>query len=200
MLAVEITNHVELALARLLTQYQDQPNFAALLTVLVQEIQNIESQALYPLDAARQIFNAVGQQLDYLGTIVGISRNGLSDAEYLLFIYGTIASNNSDSTIPSVLNIIINLFQAQVLLLQEIYPAGISVQVIGTALDPSLYPVAIELVKNALGAGIDLIFIGGTANTNVFRFDGMGVNPLKSGFGDLNDPTIGGGFVGLILT
>lgn len=197
MLVTEITTHVEDALARFLQQYQGKVLIQGMTGAIVQQIQDLEN-GIYPIDAGRQIFNAVGTQLDNLGTIVGISRNGLSDAEYLLFIYGKIAENFSDTTITSILNIIQSLFRAQSLIFQEVYPAGVSVQVLGTPLDPSLYPVAITLVKESLGAGISLIFIGGSPTVNVFRFDGPGIVGAENGFGSLTDPTIGGGFVGII--
>jgi hypothetical protein len=197
MLVTEITTHVEDALARFLQQYQGTILLNGLMAALVEQIQDLE-YGLYPLDAARQIFNAQGAQLDGIGALVGISRNGLSDAEYLLFIYGQIASNFSDGTIPQVLNIIQSLFQAQSLIFQEVFPAGVSVQVLGTPLNPSLYGVAINLVKNSLGAGINLVFIGGSPTVNVFRFNGPGIVGAVNGFGDINNPSIGGGFVGII--
>ena len=82
--------------------------------------------------------------------------------------------------------------------MQEVYPAGVSVQVLGTKLAPDLYPTAIKLVQNALGAGINLIFIGGSPTVNVFRFAGSGVVGTLNGFSSLTNPTIGGGFVGIL--
>lgn len=197
MLAPQITTHVQDALDRLLQQYRGRPNIQGLITAFAQHVQKLEN-ALYPLDAGRQIFNAVGKQLDGLGEIVGIKRNGISDAEYLLFIYGTIAENFSDTTIPTIINVINYVFQAQIVLVQEVYPAGLSIQVAGTQLDPALYPIAVAIVQAAMGAGIQLVFIGGSTSVNIFRFFGPGVDGNINGFGDLFNPGVGGGFVSIL--
>lgn len=202
MLAPLINNHVQQALARLLQQYKQRPLLAALITSLVVQIQDLEN-AIFALDAGRQLWNgtntpAVGMQLDEIGTIVGISRNGLDDATYLLFIFGKIAENFSDTTTSTILNVIGYVFQAQQVIVQDIYPAGISVQVIGTPISPSLYLTAANLVQQSLGAGINLVFVGGSPSQNVFRFDGPGIVGAINGYSDLNNPSIGGDFVGLI--
>lgn len=197
MIVVPITTHVQDSLNRFLQQYKGKQFINGFMTALVNQVQDLEN-AIYPLDSQRQIFNAVGEQLDGIGEIVGIKRNGLSDALYLLFLYGKIGENFSDSTIPALLTIIQNLFRAQTLIFSEVYPAGISVQVLGTGLDPSLYSLAIGLVQNSVGAGIKLTFAGGSPTTNVFRFDGPGIVGSLNGFGSTTDPTIGGVFVGII--
>lgn len=201
MLAQQITNHVQQALARLLQQYQGRTFVTGLYTALIDQIQDLEN-AIYELDAGRQLWNgtnspAVGEQLDQLGTIIGIQRNGLSDAEYLLFLFGKIAENFSDTTIPTILNVVAYLFQAQTVQITELYPAGIGLSVIGTPIPPSLYPVAKALVQAALGAGIQLVFAAASPNTNVFRMYAPGEGS-DNGFGDVNNPNIGGGFIGLI--
>lgn len=201
MLATQIQTHIADALNRLMQQYRGQPNIAGLYTSFVQQIQDLEN-AIFALDAGRQLFDgasspAVGQQLDEIGTIVGISRNGLSDAEYLLFIFGKIAENFSDTTIPTILNIIGYVFQAEQVLLQEIYPAGIAIQMIGSPINPSLYVIAKSLVQSALGAGIGIVFAGASPNLNVFRFEAPDTTAIN-GFGDVNNPSVGGIFIGLI--
>ena len=201
MLVTQIDSHVADALNRLLEQYKGRPGIAGLYSSIVEQIQLLEN-SIFALDAGRQLWNgtdtpAIGAQLDTIGLIVGISRNGLSDAEYLLFIFGKIASNFSDTTVPTILNVIGYLFQAPTVLIQEVYPAGILVEVIGSPLDPSLYPIAVSLVQAALGAGIQLVFIAASPQTDVFRFYAAG-ETTQNGFGDLTNPSIGGGFIGLI--
>lgn len=203
MLVTKITTHIQDAKNRLLEQYKGRPLIAGFYDAFNRQVQEIED-TFFALDAGRQLWNgttspAIGQQLDNIGEIVGIKRNGLPDAEYLLFIFGKIAENNSDTTIPTILNIIGYVFQAQQVVLQEVFPAGVSIQVIGTPIPPSLYQTAANLVSAALGAGINLVFVGGSPNVNVFRFEGPGVVGAINGFGDLNDPSIGGVFTGLII-
>lgn len=200
MLAPEITNHIQQALARLMYQYQGLPRIQGFYAGFVQQVQDLED-AIFNLDAQRQLWDgtstpAFGKQLDNIGTIVGISRNGLPDDEYLLFIFGKIAENNSDDTLAAVLSVIGYIFQAEQTLVQEIFPAALCVEVLNPAIPQRLYSIAVSLVQNALGAGIKLI-ISSWTNTNVFRFAGSGVGP-QNGFGDVNTPGSGGVFVGLI--
>lgn len=202
MIATQITTHVQDGLGRLLEQYKNKANIQGFYTAFLQHIQQLEN-ALFSLDAGRQLWNgtttpAVGAQLDLIGEIVGLPRSGMPDATYLLFIFGKIAENNSDTTIPTILSIIAYLFQATNVVVQETYPAAISMQVFGSALSPSLYSSAKQIVQQAIGAGIKLIFVGASSSTNVFRFFGPGVVGSINGFGDVSNPGIGGGFIGLI--
>lgn len=201
MIAPEITTHVQDALNRLMQQYKNKPRIAALYTSVLDQIQALED-AIFALDQGRQIWNgtstpAIGKQLDTIGLVVGIDRNGLSDAEYILFIFGKIAENFSDTTIPTILNIISYVFQAEKVLLQEYYPASIAMQVLGTPIPPALYPIARDLVQGALGASIKLIFAAAYPTTDVFRFYAPDTGP-DNGFGDVGDPSVGGKFIGLI--
>src|SRR5271166_5121103 len=111
MIVTEITNHVQQALNRLLEQYKGKPGIAALITALVTQIQDLEN-GFYPIDQLRQLAYAYGQQLDNLGTVIGFERNGLPDNEYFVLLLGTIAENNSDTTIPTMLHIVETVFQA----------------------------------------------------------------------------------------
>jgi hypothetical protein len=201
MITTQITDHVQQALARLLQQYRGRTLVTGLYTSLVDQIQDLEN-ALFALDAGRQIWNgtgspAIGEQLDQLGTIIGIGRNGLSDAEYLLFLFGKIAENFSDTTIPTILNVVAYVFQAESVSLVELFPAGIGLGVIGSPIPESLYQVAAGLIQAALGAGIQLVFTAASPSTNVFRMYAPGEGE-ENGFGDINNPAIGGGFIGLI--
>lgn len=201
MIVTKITDHVAQAKARLLEQYKV-PKIQGFQGVFAKQIQDLED-AIYALDEGRQLWNgtnspAVGKQLDQIGTIVGIGRNGLSDAEYLLFIFGKIASNNSDTTITTIQTIIAYLFEAQQVLFQEEFPAGIAIQVLGSPIPPSLYNVAVSIIKASLGATINLAYVGISPVLNVFRFDGPGVVGANNGFGDDLNPSVGGVWIDLI--
>lgn len=200
MLATKINNHVQQALGRLLQQYKGRPRIEGFYTALVQQIQDLEN-ATYDLNEGRQLWDgtttpAVGAQLDAIGTIVGISRNGLDDEQYILIIFGKICENFSDDTIEAVLSVIQYLFQAQQVLVEEIYPAGLYINVLNPAIPSGLFLLAKNLVQNAIGAGINLV-ISQQNTTNVFRFAGSGVT-AANGFGSVNTPGSGGVFVGLI--
>lgn len=218
MLATRIPNHVQLAFARFMEQYKQIPTqytlplvdgttlptsaFSTVVGVQVNQVQELEN-ALFALDRGRQFFDgttfpAIGAQLDGIGEIVGITRNGLTDAEYLIFILGTIAENNSDGTTAAVLNIASLLFQVTELVNFELFPAEFDLQIPDTTvLEPELFPVAANIIHNALGAGVGLGFISlypAATPTSSFRFTRVGGPPVGGGFSRVSDPTNGGGF------
>lgn len=208
MLATQITNHVEAALARLMEQYQGAPNFEAIITALVEQIQELED-AIFSLDEGRQLYNgggypAIGAQLDGIGSLVGVARNGLSDEQYLLIILGTIAKNTSDTTVAAILNVITFVFQPVGLHLYEIFPAAIGFDFTSTPVDPTFYALVLNIIQEALGAGISLDYVIQYSATNPFAFiDLNGILPdfpNGNGFDDLLVPGQGGVFGELIFS
>jgi hypothetical protein len=193
--APQITNYVSDGLSKLLQQYKGRPLITGMFTAFLEQIQDIEN-GLYALEPQCQLWNgttvpAVGAQLDGIGQIVGIPRNGLPDDEYALFLFGKIAENFSQDTVFDVINVAAYLFQAPIMLLQPIYPAGVVVEALGITIPPALWSLAASLVQGALGAGINLV-VAGSSFTNAFRFAGPGVTGSVNGFGE-------GLFVDLIL-
>lgn len=203
MLAQRITTHIRDALARFLQEYKAIPQqftlpllsqptpidvsiLGAVVASLTDQIQLLEN-AIFALDESRQLFNgttfpAMGAQLDGIGTLVGISRNGLSDAEYLIFILGQIAANTSDTTIDTMTTIASLLFQVTTLLAFDMPPSEFNFQIPDDSpLQESLYLVVANILHNAMGAGIGLGFIS-LFNEDGFRFTTVG------------GPQIGGGF------
>lgn len=198
----QINSHVADSISRLLEQYKSRTGINGFYAAFGDQTQDLEN-AIFPMSAGTQIWDgtqtpAFGAQLDAIGTLVGIARNGLTDSEYLLFIFGKIGENYSDATLTTIGSIIANLFQGSAVLIQPYYPAGIAFQVIGSPIPESLYHLAQTLVENSLGAGIKLVFGAASPYTNVFRFAGPGVVGSVNGFADLSIPGSGGLFVELI--
>jgi hypothetical protein len=201
MLATLITTHVQDGLARLAEQYKGKPLITSYYTANLQQYQDLEN-AIYNMNSATQLWDgtttpAIGQQLDNIGQIVGISRNGLDDAQYILFIFGKIAENFSQTTLNNIASVVGYLFQATTVVIQELPPAGLLVDIFGSAIPSSLFELAISLVQNAMGAGIQLVFSSASNNTNIFRFAGPG-ETSANGFGDVNNPLTGGDFIGIL--
>ena len=220
MLATQITTHVQDGLNRLLEQYKYKPQMVAFFTAFLQHVQKLEN-ALYPLDQYRQLMFAYGAQLDNIGTIIGQSRNGLNDVEYLVLLLGTIAENNSDTTAPAMLNIVQTLFQAATVFIKtpNSCPSGGEVPLwesfgVGSPQFPvSLYPLIEQLIENAVGACINVAYISSFQATGAFAMAGPQAwtknygpmstptmdNPWPFGFGDLNNPYVGGPFASLVF-
>lgn len=219
MLATEITDHVAQALNRLLEQYR-RPRMQSLIRAIVQHVQKLEN-ALYSLNAGRQIYqgNAYGAQLDGVGEIVGVKRNGLEDPEYLVVILGTIAENYSDTTAPVMLNIVQTVFEATKVFIKDpnstlgtSQPAQVAFGVGSPEFPESLYTIIEQIVKSSVGAAIAVSYISSFDVNGCFAMAGPqswtkqlppttvpdAGNPWPYGFGDLNNPYVGGGYASLV--
>ena len=205
MLVTKDNNHVQEALDRLLQQYKGLPLMTGLITAFVQQIQALENAA-YPINEGRQLWNgttypAIGAQLDGIGSLVGISRNGLDDAEYLVFILGTIAENFSDTTLPTITNIINIFFEPQQMVVSENWPAELGVGIAGSSLDPSLYLTVAKIIQASMGAGIKLGYIATFPNTKAFKYSNALGGPSfvgAAGYDNATSPGAGGAYAGVI--
>jgi hypothetical protein len=221
MLITQISDHVKAAIKRLMSQYRDlNPQYflplssdnsilpvsgiSMLVAVFANEIQNLENVG-FDVNNERLFYNgttfpAQGAQLDGIGALVGIGRNGLNDAEYLIFIIAKIAENFSDGTIPAIGNIVSLLFETQIFNFFEMFPAEIDLQIPDTSpLDPALYGAVAGIIQASLGAGIGLGSIVVYDATNPFEFgDALAAPAFTNGFGDVNDASVGGEFASVV--
>ena len=227
MLAPKITTHVADAMARMMHQYASLPEtytvtlpnsgitirtsyIGVIIAVLADRMQGVEN-AIYQMQAGRLYYNgstypATGAQLDGIGGLVGVVRNGLTNAEYLLLIKATIAANYSCGTCENLIKILRLLFQASTLQMFEFFPAEVAFNLTSGILDVDLIPYATVLLKNAMSAGVNLAFISVPTTTSVFQFRDLNGPSVGGGFGDiLNYPadpplysSIGGGFAALL--
>lgn len=189
----QITDHVQQALDRLLQQYKGRPRMQGLITALVNQIQDLEN-AIFPVGTETLLFNgqnyiAKGAQLDGIGELVNVARNGLGDDEYLILILGTIGVNFSDTTGDTMTGIIKELTQAQDVTVFDHYPAGYGVQVQAPSVPSGLWALIASLIQGALGAAIELCYIDQYDPSDSFNFSGGKV----AGQGFANYSTVGGG-------
>jgi hypothetical protein len=203
----QITTMVSDSLALLMEQYKGRPLLTIMLTACLNRVQEIEN-AGWDVFNGRMIANAYGQQIDNLATLVDAPpRGGLNDAQYLPLVLGTIASNNSDATINSVLAVAAEIYGSTQVFSETPnspgpnggqWPASLSLQVGSPALDPSLYSIAQQIISAAIADGVGLSYIG-RFNANG-AFSTAGNQPWVQGCSDLNNPSSGGGIGALIFS
>ena len=122
------TTHLAEALLNIPEQFKGKANFAALLTVFMSAIQDLENAAedVYEL---RFIDSATSAQLDVLGAIVGEARAGLSDADYLIRVRVKVLINLSSGTADEILTILrFSSFNANSFLYIEEAPAAFTIK------------------------------------------------------------------------
>lgn len=213
MLATEITDHVNQALNRLPEQYR-LTLVQGLIRAFVQQVQQLED-AIFSLNAGRQLFdgNAQGAQLDGIGELVDVKRNGLEDPEYLVVILGTIAENFSDTTASVMLNIVQTVFEATSVFIKDpnsttgiSKPAQVAFGVGDPQFPTSLYPIIEQIIQSSVGAGVRVSYLSSfratgacaTAGPQAWTrqlppgFTPTAMNPWPFGAGDLNNPYVGG--------
>ncbi len=97
----ERTDQVADALSLLTSQFSGSTNIQAILTSWITQVQELEA-ALFQLYEERGVEDAIGDQLDDLGTIVGLERDGMSDTDYRARLLVQIAINLASGTVPEV--------------------------------------------------------------------------------------------------
>lgn len=222
----QITNHVQAAIARAMQQYLSVPTqytvdyelseitlevsgWTGLLAAIVDQIQQMENSS-FDVNNDRMLWNgtstpAVGAQLDGIGQIVGLDRNGLSDAEYTVFIFATIAANFSHGTYLDIFNCASLIFQTTSVYIQDLAGGAIGIEIAGSQLPTSLNDAAKALLQKVPSGGIGIDFIAQTSNPNAFRYSSAvyptpNVDNIKNGYASIVDPGTypGGVYVSVI--
>jgi hypothetical protein len=198
MAITHITNHYELAVARLPQVYKDKPKFLAWLGAYCTRIQNIED-AVWAVYVGRMLQNdPTGNLLVKLGIIVGQSSLGYSDAVFRLLIKARIPTNKSDGRKPTMIKIASLLAPGLTIEAYTVPLTTFYMQVDGPyTVDP--YVMFNSFLSQAIGAGVRLVFVWtGTAATStlIMGDSGGGFTPTASQSpGDTNSAPYGGGLI-----
>lgn len=106
----------------ILSQYKEKPNMAALFKVvssIFEDIQDIN----FLLRDLFWLSDAVGEQLEFIGLVWDVSRNGLDDVDYRQAIYDKIGLTLS-GTILEIKKYVFTAFAATFAVYSPEYPAG----------------------------------------------------------------------------
>jgi len=158
-----ITNHIEKTKTYFLEQYKNRQKINALLTSIIQPMQDIEDTAYSFYDKA-DLSVATDYHLDRLGAIIGIEHKARNDSDYRFAISLGIVANNSGGTPEEILAILHNVYENKHIeyleygvayfqifiqskyepkgiqqLLQELKPAGVSKPIVIYAEDDNIF-------------------------------------------------------------
>ena len=197
----KISTHVADAKDRLIEQYRDAeklPNFHALIEIFAQRFQGVENILEY-WNKNVSIFDAIGIQLDKLGTIVGLARvSGQTDEQYRALLFIKIMQNNAQGTGEQLITVTKLLTGATIVQYVNLFNATVSLYLnvdINPTDDPDVAQFFYEIIKSVLmgGVGIDGII----SSTETDYFD-LGNNILteeiseEHGLSSVTDTLIGG--------
>jgi hypothetical protein len=208
-----ITNHVQLALGRLLEQDKGKAGIANLASALVEPLQTLENTFM-DLLTLRVLGAASGLQLDQLGDVVGIDRLGLGDAAYAQRISARILVNISNGDPETLIQIFKLLTQGSLVVYEEHFPAGYGVMSNGPATGGGIRMDTFGVFDNSAPfAMAGTIYPGGgfgsTLNPTAggklgqlylrgsSQFAFAGIDTTTLGFGNTLDPVAGGRFISL---
>lgn len=180
-------DQVDQALALLLTQFKSKEAIEQWLASYVVQVQEIEA-ALFQLYANRAIETAVGVQLDGVGQIVGLLRDGRTDADYRERLRIQILINLSSGTIEDVLGIFDRLLTSVVVMTE--YPeAAFMLEVVDPIANGLELVAILEQIK---AAAVGTLLVWADSTTGETQWFSFGPNP------DLYGQSFGfdnGGFV-----
>lgn len=100
----KITDHADRAKARLIQQSRDKTRIRQLLDALNEQSQDYEDD-IFPLFQLLDIDAMEGAQLDGIGEIVGLTRDGRSDVEYRTALRQKIGINTSSGTPDEIISV-----------------------------------------------------------------------------------------------
>ncbi len=184
----KITNHVDIAKGKLLQQYKDKEDITGLQAAYIEQLQILENK-LHDFYDRLDIDKSEGVQLNGIGEIIGLDRNGMTDSEYRVRLKSKILENLSSGTAETIIQIFNLLTGSTVTDFRDIYPAAY--QIYGNiAIDTSQVQLIWELLEAASIGGVRVEAIGRYDPDNSFAMDGDLL--YTGGFGDTVDPVSGG--------
>ena len=146
----QITNHTQAALGRLYEQFKNATRLRDTIGPIIDQIQDLED-AFFEVLQERSLETAIGEQLDLLGTVIGLARAGRTDDQYRTALKVQIQVNLSQGEPNRILDVVESITDAD-LLYFEFFPASFAIQIDGTIDDPL---VLFDTVRRMKPAGVD---------------------------------------------
>lgn len=186
---IQITDHVTKALDRIISQYKGKPLFEAFLSTFVKQVQDIED-ATFGLIAGRSLDNAIGEQLDKIGTIVGQERGNFDDDFYRILLFVKIGQNTSQGGPNKAINIFKLLTQADLVHYMNLNSASIMLATSGVISSDQVNFIfrSMELV---IAGGVRIDHIASFDAIEPFSFSGPNTDAPGLGFSDITGTTGG---------
>lgn len=194
---IEIINHSEEAVGKLLSQYQNAPNFLGFLDSFLNELNELETE----FDLFKNILSlgaAEGKNLDLWGSILNAPTRPLDDETFRALLYGLIGAYYSSGTAADIKSVLSNLVTpTEAITIKDHQDGSFSVEVIGST-EFIAVEFASSIVDIAKCAGI--IFNGITHLDSLyepyFSFEGD-TGAEASGFSVIGGDD--GGFYGILI-
>lgn len=183
--ALDVPDHCALGLARLIAQYRDKAGMRAVVCILGDRLTEID-QAAQNVRAYRGLDGAYGAQLDALGEVLQLRRNGVSDGRYAQRLHGAALARGSHGRPDELIGIlqVLAAGTTSVLEHEEHFPGVVLMRSDGdTAREDGRS--AAQSLRSAVVAGVRLI-LEHSADETLFGFD---EDPSAGPWGELDADT-----------
>lgn len=137
-----------------LISFFQKPRNQAVLEALAAQVQELEGE-LWDLNQAFDIEDAEGQQLDFIGRLVGEARQGRTDTDYRKAVKVRILTNGSQGTHEELLAIVAALEPATTSTFTEYYPSAVRLDY--TVLGATTLAEIHRYLSHAKTAGVRLL-------------------------------------------
>lgn len=159
--------------SRLYTQFRNKVTWEKWVVLLGRQFQDLED-ATQTLFSFFDIDNVSGLQLDLIGRVVGQPRNGVSDADYRLYLRARIATNRSTGTPEDLYRVFRALFGASIGLVVTTSNIGVkafALRVKGV-ITHAQAAIGLSFLRDAKESGARaLLEWQESVDANLFRFD-----------------------------
>jgi hypothetical protein len=154
------TNRVAEAQGLLVDQFKGREFIEAFIAAIVSQNQDLENAA-FQVNTETSVDDAVGAQLDVIGSIVDSERGSSNDTDYRLRIRAQIQANRSSGNVEELLAVLTKIGATSIVVTPN-YPAKIEIVVgdsfpLGSEAGPLL-----DLAKKA-GVGLDITWYVGAS-------------------------------------
>ena len=181
-----MVDHVAEGLSYLPSQFSESPILKEILTIYLERTQAMQD-VLDDMLSQRSIDNAEGVQLDGLGEILGVKREGLSDVAFRERLQIQKILNASEGTYPVVFDLWKRLLGSNNANITPEYPAGVALYSGVGISDFSILDTLTQALPLTVTASITASFDADPA----FCFEGG----VGEGYGTTEDPDIGGKYI-----
>jgi hypothetical protein len=181
-----MVDHVTEGLAYLPSEFFDSPILKEVLKIYLERLQKLED-VIQDIVDQKNIDLAEGVQLDGIGEILGLKREGLTDSEFRNKLNIQKILNASEGTYPVALDLWKRLLGSNMAMITPEYPAGVALYSGVGISDFSILDIIVQSFPLTVTASITASYDADPA----FCFEGG----TGLGFGTTEDASIGGKFI-----
>jgi hypothetical protein len=186
-----VHDHVDDALALLVQQFSNKARIRSVLGALATQVQALE-YVLWDLHVERRLARATGAQLDGIGRLVDLSREGLAEETYRRYLRAQILLLKCNGTPEDLIAVVSALVGPHIDVALDEYRGALAALDLRGPLGDGVVDDTVTLLSKAKPAGVRVLVEASEAPGG-FTFDS---DDEAECFSDVHDPASAGGIFG----